>query len=157
MSVSVLIPDTEKLQQMLIIDEGVRLIPYQDTLKNWTVGVGHLLLGDFDPFRPYSFAEVGELLLADLTIALGAAQRCVGESFDAIEVPRKHALINMAFNLGETKFKLFERALGAVRARNWSHAGDCLGHSRWFTQVKSRAVRVVDTLRHGKYAQGYGL
>ena len=151
------IQDIEKLEQMLIIDEGIRLLPYQDTLGNWTVGIGHLLLGGFDPFRPLSLHAVADLLAGDIEIAYKGALRCVGSALTTLEVPRQHAIINMVFNLGETKFKLFHRTLDGIRNKNWNHVGNCLGQTRWFSQVKNRAVRVVDTIRHGVYAKGYDL
>lgn len=154
--------DEDALKRELIRDEGMRLKPYRDSLGNWTIGVGHLLVGNdlahyVDPVtgsvrRTLSEAGCRALLIGDicdaevcLTFLLPAWR-----SLDAI---RQRALLNLSFNLGR-RLARFVDFLHAVEREDWPKAAAELRDSRWWGQVKSRGPRIAHMIETGTVWEG---
>jgi lysozyme len=135
------------VREQLVQDEGQCLKVYLDAECNLTVGIGHrvlpsdnLKLGDtIDYIRCY------ELFNRDLEIAVAGVQNLIPAG---VFVPADiHAvLVNMAFNLGQTKLAGFTHMLMAVKVQDWKHMAMEMIDSRWFDQVKSRAGRLVNVV-----------
>jgi lysozyme len=101
--------DEAALKRELIRDEGQRMKPYRDSLGNWTVGVGHLLVGNElqrfvdaatgKPRRTLTEAECGDMLIGDIVDAEHGLNRILPGWRDLDDV-RQRALLNLSFNLG---------------------------------------------------------
>lgn len=152
-----MIYDIDALKRELIRDEGKRLTPYRDSLGNWTVGVGHLLIGNelerfVDPAtgdarKTLTEAECGDLLLGDIVDAEHNLNRLL-PGWRGLDDVRQRALINLSFNLGSRlgKFVGFLRCVGDDQ---WEQAASHLKNSRWWGQVKSRGPRIAHMIETG--------
>ncbi len=128
----------------LRLDEGVRAKPYRDSVGKLTIGVGRNL--DDVGLRS---DEIAYLLDNDIKQARADA-RAVFRNFDRLSVVRRSVLVNMAFNLGRTRFATFIRLRAAVESRDFDQAAVEMLDSKWATQVGERAVRLAASMRSGK-------
>ena len=143
--------DEDALRRELIRDEGKRLAPYRDTLGNWTVGVGHLLLPS-EPRKKITEAQCLDYLIGDIVDAENKLNTILPGWRNFSDV-RQRALLNLAFNLGY-KLKGFKRFLAAMNAEDYVLAGESLKKSLWARQVASRAPRIIHMIVTGKEWEG---
>ena len=73
--------------------------------------------------------------------------------FKGLTGARRAALIDMGYNLGVPGIRKFRNMWSAIRQGNWDAAAYQAQDSRWFRQVKSRGVRIVEMLRTGEWPQ----
>ncbi len=132
------------LREMLMIDEGVRLHPYADTVGKLTIGVGRNLTD-----IGLSKDEVMILLDNDVKAAIVALDGLYPWWRGMSEV-RQHVLVNMCFNMGITKLSGFKLALEAMEQSKYEEAANQMTNSAWFNQVGARAIRLVSLMRNGK-------
>ena len=128
----------EKAMLMLERDEGRRAKPYRDSVGKLTIGVGRNL-----DDVPLSDDEIDYLLMNDIRRAEEAARRMF-PYYDTYSEPRKLAILNMSFNLGETRFSKFYRTIKYIKEELWEKARSNALLSKWAKQVKSRSVRVTN-------------
>ena len=150
--------DSEALKRELTRDEGRRLMPYRDTLGNWTVGVGHLMhsseikglvdLHKGHPKSAISEEECDDFLQSDI---IGAEHNLdhLFPGWQQLDDVRQRAMINLSFNLGG-RLGEFKRFLAAMADRDFDRAANALVASRWYGQVKTRGPRIVRMIRDGK-------
>ena len=72
--------------------------------------------------------------------------------FGGLNEARQHAMIDISFNLGQTRLRGFKKALDAMATEDFDRAADEFMDSRWAEQVKSRAPEVTEMIRTGEYA-----
>ena len=132
------------LLRLLTRHEGRRPFPYTDTAGRLTIGVGRNLTD-----RGLSGGEIDLLLANDIAAARAACRRLYGAGFEGASMARRHALISMAFNLGQTRLAGFRRFRAAVRDGDWDRAAAEALDSRWATQTGRRADEVAALLRGG--------
>lgn len=132
------------LEELLIRDEGLRLMPYQDDVGVWTIGIGRAIgrVG-------ISHEEALSLLRNDiarvkkeLTLAL--------PWYRTLSPIRQMVLESMCFNLGLVGLLKFTRTLAAIQAGDYATAADHMLASRWAHQVKRRAVRLATMMREDR-------
>ena len=133
------------IEQMLIIDEGMRLKPYRDTVGKLTIGVGRNL----DDVG-ISEDEALYLLSNDIKKAREDVKKVFGEMFHELDPVRQAVLIDMMFNLGLPRFLGFKKFIQAVKEKDFSKASQEMLDSRWAKQVKSRAERLSYMMRTGR-------
>ncbi len=154
--------DEAALKRELIRDEGQRMKPYRDSLGNWTVGVGHLLVGNelqrfVDPVtgkprRTLTEAECGDMLTGDIVDAEHNLSRILPD-WRGLDDVRQRALLNLSFNLGPR----LEKFVGFLRCAEdglWDAAAENLKNSRWWRQVKSRGPRIAHMIATGTAWEG---
>jgi lysozyme len=127
-------------------DEGVIPHAYQDSEGFWTIGCGRLI--DKRLGGGLSDDEINYLLNNDLFRAEKTA-RALFAGFDRLSDARKAVLVNMAFNLGQTRLAGFHRLREAVKEQDWEQAAKEMLDSRWSQQVGQRAVRLANQMRQG--------
>jgi lysozyme len=129
------------LQQQLPMDEGRRPMAYRDTVGALTIGVGRNLssVGLHDD-------EIDLLLANDIRDAEKAA-RALLSNFDDLSDVRKAVVVNMAFNLGFTRFSMFIGTLRAIRDGRWDDAAAGMLDSAWANEVGVRATRLAQMMR----------
>ena len=125
------------LAEALLRDEGEVLIPYQDSLGVWTVGVGHNLQA-----KPLSQHASRVILADDIADAQVAVLRALPWS-RKLDGPRFEALVNMTFNLGIYGLLGFKKALAAIERGDWPAMKRELRDSEWYSQVGARADRII--------------
>ena len=133
----------EIARPQLAIDEGNKSKPYRDSLGFLTAGIGRNL--DAVPFSP---DEIALMFENDLNRAEKSARALV-PGFDRLTLARQAVVVNMAFNLGQTKLAKFVRMLAAINSQRWADAAKEMRASDWFTQVGDRAVRLAKAMEQG--------
>tara|TARA_R110000824_G_scaffold153972_2_gene325885 strand:- start:1209 stop:1700 length:492 start_codon:yes stop_codon:yes gene_type:complete len=157
--------NTSQLLDMLIRDEGLELKVYKDTLGIDTIGAGRNLRD-----RPLTVAQLQHLGLSDmqdlydngitlygaryiLRIDVDIAERELITAHSCVEflnAPRQMVCVNMAFNLGVPRLKLFKNMWSAIHRKDYERASIEMLDSRWAKQVKGRATRLSDIMRTGE-------
>ena len=133
----------EIASNQLPIDEGIRYKPYKDTIGKLTIGVGRNL--DDRGLRP---AEVELMLKNDIDEAENIAKKLV-PAYDKLSESRKAVLINMAFNLGETRLAGFKNTLKFINSGDYVQAAKNMRDSLWYKQVGARAERLAKVMENG--------
>jgi lysozyme len=130
-------------QAQLKVDEGVKRFPYRDSVGKLTIGCGRNLddVGLSD--EEINFLLTQDLYRADMTA------RTLFPGFERLSDARKAVLVNMAFNLGQTRLAGFQRLREAVKEQDWEQAAKEMLDSRWSQQVGQRAVRLAEQMRRG--------
>jgi lysozyme len=140
---------TEPGKALLFEHEGQRLEPYQDSLGNWTIGVGHLLNGG--PHERITVERSHELFFEDVSKAEAECWR-VFPWFGGLDQVRQDALINLMFNMGATRLLGFKRTLAAIERGDWIGAAFELSNSLWARQVqKTRKDDLCNALEFGTW------
>lgn len=137
----------DKLVSQLKTDEGLRLEAYQDTLGNWTIGYGHTG-PDVTPGLKWTQEQAEKALRDDLNEALYLALTLPW--FNALNEPRRAALVNMFFQMGNRVFK-FDKTLDALRDGRYDHAKALGLQSKWAKQTTNRARRVLTQIATGEW------
>ena len=140
----------DKLLAMLKRHEGVETHAYECSEGKVTVGVGRNI--DQAGGMGLSDDEIDYLLQNDI-------ERVVKELaaeypwFSDLDDVRRDAMVDISFNLGATRLRLFKRALAAMETGNYKEAATEFLDSRWAKQVGSRALELTDMISSGEYAE----
>lgn len=119
---------------------------YQDSKGYWTIGVGRLI--DKRLGGGLSDDEIEYLLSNDMKKAEITARKLV-KNFDALTDNRKVVILDLAFNLGETKLAKFINTLKAINEGRWEDAAKGMENSLWYKQVGRRSKKLVQMMRQG--------
>ena len=139
----------DKLLEMLKRHEGVESHAYECSEGKITVGVGRNI--DQEGGIGLSDDEVDYLLQNDV-------QRVIKELaseytwFGDLDDVRRDAMVDISFNLGATRLRLFKRALAAMEEGQYKVAATEFLDSKWAKQVGSRALELTDMISSGEYA-----
>lgn len=153
--------DRQRLDSQLMLDEGLRLIPYLDSKGFLTTGVGRNL--DGNPLTPAEIAVVGHdgrtlpithdqavfLLHNDEMKALTTLSHFMPWWANLDDV-RGRVMVDLEFNMGWSKLQLFHHFLADMEAANFTAAGQDLQNSVWFGEVGKRGPRLVDMVSTGQ-------
>jgi len=138
------------VKRMLILDEGLRLKPYIDTVGKITIGVGRNL----DDVG-ISEDEALYLLENDIKRAKEEAVEIFGSVWYNLSEIRRAVIIDMLFNLGKPRFLTFKKFIQAVKNSDFKTASKEMLNSKWAKQVKGRAERLAYTMRTNKLHSFY--
>jgi lysozyme len=129
------------------VKKNGRHVAYMCPAGHWTIGIGR----NIDPNGGIGLSdeEVDMLLEGDI---LRVTKELSAEYpwFNSLDDARKNALIDISFNLGATRLRLFKKALAAMEVADYSLAADEFMDSRWAKQVRSRAIELTEMIRNGK-------
>ena len=136
-----------RLVNMLKRHEGVRDKVYMCSAGYETIGVGRNIS---ESGLGLSNDEVEYLLKNDI---MRCQQELLGEYewFKDLDSVRQDALIDLSFNLGQTKLRTFVKALGHMADGNYEEAGREFYNSRWAEQVGDRSLEVCQMIGSGEY------
>lgn len=136
----------ETLRRHLLVDEGLRLKPYKDTVGKWTIGVGRNLTD-----VGISAVEADILLDNDVEKAWKDLQERFPWVLTLTEA-RQVALVNLTFNMGINGLAKFVNTLAALKQGNYSTAANGLRRSLWYRQVqRSRSERIIHMVLTGDF------
>lgn len=143
-------------------NEGILNQVYFDSLGIPTIGIGFNLnridarsciesLGvSFNKLLRNEFRLSSEqiqiLFERDVDSSIKIAERLFND-FSRISSVRQIILVDLAFNLGETRLSKFQKMISAVNNRDWTRAAFELEDSLWFRQVGNRGPRNVNGLK----------
>lgn len=129
------------------VKKNGRHVAYMCPAGHWTIGIGR----NIDPNGGIGLSdeEVDMLLEGDI---LRVIKELSAEYpwFNSLDDVRKNALIDISFNLGATRLRLFKKALAAMEVADYSLSADEFMDSRWAKQVGSRAIELTEMIRNGK-------
>lgn len=123
----------DQLKQLLVIQEGLRLDPYLDTVGKLTIGVGRNL-----DDRGISYEEAMYLLDNDINDLMEKLP-LIYSWYPGLSDVRKIVIISMAFNLGLKKFSEFKNFRTALMENKFNLAAQEMLNSKWARQVGRRA------------------
>ena len=138
------------------IDEGYEAEPYKCTAGYWTVGFGHRITDEELKVYPLDHehwrntAHHNGYFYTDVKESIITCQKLLGDLYDTLPYGVKGVLINMAFNLGYNRLSKFKNMLEAVRRHDYRTAAIEMVKSKWYGQVKGRAVRLVKIMREAQ-------
>ena len=133
----------DKLRALLIKHEGLRLKPYTDTVGKLTIGIGRNL-----DDRGITNDEAFYLFFNDVDIAVLDLMR-IFPDFSGWTENRRNALIDMMFNIGNTRFLGFKKMIAAIKVDDWTTAANEMRHSKWAEQLPSRVAELADMCEEG--------
>lgn len=144
------------IKQMLIHDEGFKTFPYEDLTgapARARNGAGFITIGVGRNLEAVGLSEETILMMLqeDIDKALSFARLVFGEDFECWDAPKQHAIVSMIFNLGPNGFLKFKKFIQAAKEEDWNRAGDEAESSRWYTQNKARAKRLIKLIKEGIY------
>ena len=133
----------DTLRASLIKHEGVRNLPYEDSVGELTIGIGHLMA------RPISRAAIDQILTDDINDCIRDMDRsCYGwRNHDSA---RQNVLLEMCFNLGVSRLLGFKRMWAALQRKDYAEAAAEMLSSKWAEQVKGRAITLAEAMKYGK-------
>ena len=136
-----------ELIEMLRRHEGVRDKVYLCSAGYETIGVGRNISEDG---LGLSEDEIDYLLNNDIK---RVREELTEEYywFAGLNDARQDAMIDLSFNLGQTRLRGFVKALEAMSREEFENAADEFMDSRWAEQVKGRAPEVTEMIRTGEY------
>lgn len=125
-----------------------------------TIGYGRNI--EANPLKPYELAQLNadgsvsqEVALQWLKEELG---RCFDKAFENyswfrnLDTERAGAIVDMIYNLGFNGFAGFRNTIGFIATQDYKRAVTNLQQSKWWGQVKTRAVAIADILENGDKA-----
>ncbi|MEH6405330.1 MAG: hypothetical protein V7750_18300 [Sneathiella sp.] len=130
-----------RLTEDLIKNEGLRLMPYQDTVGKLTIGVGRNL-----DDGGISKEEALYLLSNDIGNVLSELSEKV-DCWSSLPDTKKIALADMCFNLGWPRLSKFKRMMAALEGGDFDLAATEALDSKWAKQVGQRSERIATLLR----------
>lgn len=128
--------------------EGCVLKPYRDTVGVWTIGYGHTH-GVTALTKPITQDKAEQYLKEDMIHAFEVARKLFPNYSDLDKV-RKSVLVNMAFNLGQTKLAKFYATIRAVKEENYVQAALQMLASKWASQVGQRSKELANRMASGR-------
>ena len=139
----------EREVEEILLDEGLKLRAYRDTVGVPTIGVGHTKgVKDGDIITK---KQAIAFLREDMEDAIEDAKSlCL--DWENMSGPRKGVMVNMAFNLGRDRLSGFKNTLRFINERNYARAVTNMLLSKWARQVKGRADRLAYRMMHDEYA-----
>ena len=156
-----------ELISQLVIDEGLRLFPYRDSLGIITIGIGRNLEGKGLTKDELFFLGIKEKTKEDVIKKLMETGISKDDAFylcdndiDEIFLQLKNALpwfeskpdavqqilCNMGF-MGVSKLLKFKNTLNLIKIGKYEEASIEMLNSLWAKQVKSRAIRLSDRMK----------
>lgn len=135
--------DKQRLIQQLILDEGLKLFPYKDTVGKLTIGVGRNL-------DDKGITKQEALMLLENDILEVEKQLNKFDWFKILDSVRQEVIVNMVFNVGLSRFLQFKKMILALQNKDFNTASEEMLNSKWAEQVKQRAVRLAKQMKTGQ-------
>ena len=144
----------EKLKGEIESDEGCVYKIYRDTKGFKTFGIGHLILNDEPEINqpvgtPVSKSKVSSVFKEDINNALYSCIQVIPE-FRDLPAEAQRILVNMIFNLGQSRFSKFHKMILDIKKRDWISASLEMENSAWRYQESERAERLIKRMRNIK-------
>ena len=132
----------KSLINQLIEHEGKKYKPYRCTAGKLTIGVGRNLedVGLSDD-------EIEYILKNDIKRTITELSKY--SWYDDLSQTRQDALIDMHFNLGQTRFSKFRNMISALDNRDYQKVALEMLDSKWAQQVGQRAKTLSEMMRNG--------
>jgi lysozyme len=138
----------EAIEIQLIEHEGLERKVYRCPAGKLMIGVGRNL-------EDKGITEEEAMFLLKNDIAECEDDlRSIFTEYDALDETRKRVLIDMRFNLGPARFRLFKKMIAAVKEKDFSRAAEEMKDSNWYRQVGKRAEMLFKMMETAKQGRG---
>jgi len=124
--------------------EGCVLELYKDSVGKSTIGYGHNIEDNGITLRT---AE--SILVEDVRKAMYDVHAVLEDFYPFLSIKRKWVVVDMMFNLGESRFKTFKKFIKALREQDFAEAAREMLDSKWAEQVGKRATNLAKIMRNG--------
>jgi lysozyme len=114
-------------------NEGLRLMPYDDSLGLTTIGYGRCL-----ETNGITQAEADMLFTNDMDVVVYELRK-IFTNFDGLGYSQQKCLMDMCFNLGSTRLRKFKKMIAAIEAGDFNKASVELLDSRYARQLPRRS------------------
>jgi len=137
--------DKNKLEDMLIRHEGLKLKAYRCTAGKLTIGIGRNL-----DDNGITEAEARMMLQYDIQVA--KVRLVKYKWYVDLNDARKDVIVDMVFNLGLPRFLGFKKTIKFLEAQDYAGAAEEILDSEWASQVgEERSLELSAMLLTGKY------
>lgn len=157
--------DRDELVKMIAIHEGIVLNVYQDHLGIDTVGIGRNLQDrgitdgellfmnkTIDDVYDNGLTEEEAYYLCMNDIAIVEKELLDSKPIvNQLSAVRQMVLVDMAFNMGVPRLRLFKNMWLAIEKVNYPLACVEMLDSKWANQVGKRAVRLSEAMKNGEW------
>lgn len=133
-----------ELRKLLESHEGKRYKPYTDTVGKLSIGIGRNLSDN-----GISDTEIDLMYANDLAAATLACIQLFS-NYSRLDQVRQMVLLDMAFNLGQSKLSKFVNTIKYVEDGNFKMAAQNMLKSKWAEQTGSRATQLAAMMKTGK-------
>lgn len=148
----------DELSKSIIKSEGYIPNVYKDSLKNDTIGIGHLITKEEassgkiygqDYTDGLDEKEALIVLQKDLQNKINEARTLTknkGVDFDNLSNQQQMAIIEAVYQLGGGSFSKFPKLWEAMKSGDYKKAASEAQNSRWFKQTPERVNKFVDRI-----------
>ena len=157
--------DRDELVKMVALHEGIVLNVYQDHLGINTVGIGRNLddRGITDGELLFMNKTIDDVYDGGLTeeeayyLCMNDIAIVEKELLDSkpivnqLSAVRQMVLVDMAFNMGVPRLRLFKNMWMAIEKVNYPLACEEMIDSRWASQVGNRAMKLSLAMKNGEW------
>lgn len=133
---------SERLIKQLITHEGYREKPYLCSAGKVTIGIGRNI-------EDNGLSEDEVLYLLKNDIKRTTKELSQYKWFPLLNDNRRNAIIDMHFNLGQSRFSGFKNMISALENKDYTKAADEMLNSKWARQVGKRAETLANMMRIG--------
>jgi lysozyme len=133
-----------KLTDLLIKHEGLRLRPYECSAGKTTIGVGRNLTDN-------GITEIEAMMLLNRDINVCIQELGHYEWFNTLDGARRDAIIDLYFCVGGPSFSHFRKLIRAIQNEDWESAGAEVLDSKFARQTGNRAVELAEMIRTNEY------
>ncbi len=137
----------ELARKMLVRHEGLKNKPYRCTAGRLTIGVGRNL--EDNGIRK---VEAYFMLDNDIDEIRDSLEKKYNW-FERLNAVRKAVVIDMAFNLGISRFGAFKKTIALIESGDFEEASKEMLRSKWAVQVGYRAKELSEMMRSGEYKE----
>lgn len=137
----------EKAKQMIKRHEGYRPNIYFDSRGFPTGGYGHAFLPGsklsktiWEMIFEYDFVRT----VYDLSVFINI------NKLNHLSENRQIVLLDMIYNIGMSKLMNFKKMIKAMQREDYEEAARQMRDSAWYSQVKSRAIELIEIMRTDK-------
>ena len=139
------------IKEDLIRHEGYVTEVYLDSEHLPTFGIGHLVTENDPEFTwpvgsPVTDERILNVFHSDVNDAYTDAC-AVFLNFSSQPDTVQRVCVNMAFNLGRNRLSKFKKMITAVNEGNYAKAAEEMVDSKWYRQVKTRGVELVEMMK----------
>ncbi len=133
-----------ELEDLVAQDEGLRLLPYKDSLGVLTIGFGRNLEDGVSKDE----AE----LMRENDCARARKEAATFYWFSPLDPVRQLVVLSMLFQLGLSRFLAFQRMIIAIKSGDYGTAAIEMRSSLWATQCPGRALKLSRWMETGVIA-----
>jgi lysozyme len=144
---------SEKLKDRIKLHEGLRLLPYEDSLGKLTIGYGHLMTKAEEKLYSAGITQgmADELFDKDFAKAMAQALNISGsKTWAAMNNARRDVIIEMCFHLGMGGVLKFKRMWDALDKSNYNAAAAEMLDSLWAVQTPKRCATLSKIMLTGE-------